>query len=191
MARANAAGTSPHRNTHRHDVAGSPGNHTPWISHVTAVARNMPSGAAVYRSAPASTRRFSGTTSATIAAPAAHSPPMPRLAIRRNSTSTQMFGANAHAAVPNAYTSIVSSRVRERPMRSATRPNATPPMAHPTSSTLVMTPVHHRVRGFAAGSSMARPSRVGTQLGATKLNSRPSNTSKPQPSHAANRTVHW
>ena len=45
-------------------------------------------------------RRFSGTTSATIDAPAAHSPPMPRLATKRNAASIQMFGANAQSAVP-------------------------------------------------------------------------------------------
>ena len=44
---------------------------------------------------------FSGTTSATMAAPAAHSPPMPRLATIRKINRTQMFGAKAHAAVPS------------------------------------------------------------------------------------------
>ncbi len=45
-------------------------------------------------------RRFSGTTSATIDAPAAHSPPMPRLATKRKAASIQMFGATAQSAVP-------------------------------------------------------------------------------------------
>ena len=38
---------------------------------------------------------------------------------------------------------------------------------------------------------IGRPSSVGTQLGATKLNSRPSKTSKPHPSQAAKSTAHW
>ena len=52
-------------------------------------------------SAPASTRRRSGTTSATMEAPAAHSPPMPRLAITRKRASAPMLGASAQAAVPS------------------------------------------------------------------------------------------
>ena len=36
-----------------------------------------------------------------MAAPAAHSPPMPRLAMIRKTSSTQMFGANEQAAVPS------------------------------------------------------------------------------------------
>ena len=46
-------------------------------------------------------------------------------------------------------------------------------------------------RAAAAGSPGATPSSCGTQTGATKLNSRPSKTSKPQPSHAAKKTIHW
>jgi hypothetical protein len=53
------------------------------------------------------------------------------------------------------------------------------------------TPVHLKVAALAAAEPMGRSSSVGTALGATKLNSRPSNTSKPQPSQAANSTVHW
>ena len=106
------------------------------------VARNNPTGAAVYRSAPASTRRCSGTTSATMAAPAAHSPPMPSDAMMRKNTSVAMFGAKAHAAVPIAYIIIVSSSVRVRPRRSATRPKMMPPTAQPISSSDVRIPVH-------------------------------------------------
>ncbi len=51
-------------------------------------------------------------------------------------------------------------------------------------------PVHCSVAALASGEPMVRPSSVGTQLGATKLNSRPSKTSKPHPSQAANSTVH-
>ncbi len=53
------------------------------------------------------------------------------------------------------------------------------------------TPVQNRVALRASGVPMGSPSSVGTQLGATKLNSRPSKTSKPQPSQAAKTTVHW
>jgi hypothetical protein len=97
----------------------------------------MKTGADVYRSAPASSRFFSGTVSATIAAPAAHSPPMPRLAISRKNASVQIFGAIAQSDVPSAYMSIVIIKVRVRPMRSANRPNTTPPMAQPIRSSAV------------------------------------------------------
>ena len=53
------------------------------------------------------------------------------------------------------------------------------------------TPVQNSVALRASGVPIGSPSSVGTQLGATKLNSRPSKTSKPQPSHAAKTTVHW
>ena len=109
---------------------------------MTIVARNSPNGAAVYRSAPASTRRFSGTTSATIAAPAAHSPPMPSDAMMRKNTSVAMFGANAHAAVPTAYIIIVNNSVRVRPRRSAMRPKMMPPTAQPIKRSDVRMPVH-------------------------------------------------
>ena len=131
------------------------------------VARKSPTGAAVYNSAPASTRRRSGTTSATIAAPAAHSPPMPSDATIRNSTSIAMFGAAAQAAVPTAYIDIVNSSVRVRPMRSATRPKMMPPTAQPTSRIDVSTPVHRSVAAEAAAVPSGMRSSVGTQLGAT------------------------
>ena len=124
-------------------------------------------GADVYSSAPASTRRFSGTTSATIAAPAAHSPPMPRLATVRKAISIQMLVAAAHAAVPSAYISIVSSSVRVRPMRSAIWPNRMPPAAQPSSRIDVRMPPQRSVAAFAAADPIGRPSSVGTQLGAT------------------------
>ncbi len=38
---------------------------------------------------------------------------------------------------------------------------------------------------------MGTPVSVGTQLGATKLNSNPSKMSNPQPSQAAKTTAHW
>ncbi len=131
------------------------------------VARNSPTGAAVYKSAPASTRRCSGTTSATMAAPAAHSPPMPSDAMMRKNTSVAMFGANAHAAVPIAYIIIVSSSVRVRPRRSATRPNTIPPTAHPMSSSDVRIPVHCSVADRAAGVPSGISSSTGTAFGAT------------------------
>ena len=43
----------------------------------------------------------------------------------------------------------------------------------------------------ASGVPSGISSSVGTQLGATKLKSRPSKMSKPQPSQAAAKTVHW
>src|ERR671914_620367 len=89
------------------------------------VARNSPNGAAVYKRAPASTRRFSGTTSATIAAPAAHSPPMPSDAMMRKNTSVAMFGANAQAAeaIGNAAEHNAADRPPDQQQR---RENARP-----------------------------------------------------------------
>ena len=52
---------------------------------------------------PASMRRFSGTPSATRAAPTPHSPPMPRPAIVRQRISCPRFVTSAHALVPAAY----------------------------------------------------------------------------------------
>ena len=116
---------------------------------------------------------------------------MPRLATTRKAISIQMLTAPAQAAVPSAYSSIVSSSVRFRPMRSAMRPNRIPPADQPSSNIDVRMPPHLSVAAFAADDPIGSPSSVGTQLGATKLNRRPSNTSKPQPSQAANSTVHW
>ena len=154
------------------------------------VARKRPVGAAVYSSAPASTRRFSGTVSDTIAAPQTHSPPMPSDATSRKSASDQMFGASAQAAVPTEYIPIVSSSVRVRPRRSAMRPKTIPPAAHPISSSDVRMPVHRSVAAAAAGVPYGIPRSTGTHVGATKLKRRLSKMSKPQPSHAANRTIH-
>jgi hypothetical protein len=102
-----------------------------------------------------------------------------------------MLGANAQAAVPSEYSAIVRSRVLVRPSVSARRPNTMPPTAQPSSSTADRAPVQNSVTCRASGVPSGMPSRVGTQLGATKLNNRPSKTSKPHPSHAANSTVHW
>ena len=124
-------------------------------------------GADVYSNAPASTRRFSGTTSATMEAPAAHSPPIPRLAMTRKRMRNAMFGAIAQSAVPMAYIAIVSSRVRVRPMRSQTRPKRIPPTAQPTSRTDVTMPAYFNVAARASGEPIGRPSSVGTQFGAT------------------------
>ena len=85
----------------------------------------------------------------------------------RKNTSVARFGANAHAAVPSEYSSIVSSSVRVRPMRSHTRPNTMPPIAQPTSRSDVSTPVHCSVAALASGLPSGRWSSVGTQLGAT------------------------
>ena len=67
---------------------------------------------------------------------------MPSDAMMRKNTSVAMFGANAQAAVPIAYIIIVSSSVRVRPRRSATRPKMMPPIAQPISSSDVRMPVH-------------------------------------------------
>src|SRR6187399_734620 len=99
---ATAAGSRPNKSTYRQDIAGSWANHWPATSAFTKVARNRPNGAEVYNSAPASTRDSSGTTSATMAEPAAHSPPIPRLATIRHRTSCHISVTNAHEAVPSA-----------------------------------------------------------------------------------------
>src|SRR5712671_6188752 len=124
-------------------------------------------GAAVYNNAPPSTRRRSGIDSATIAAPAAHSPPIPKLAKTRNAISTARLGAKAHAAVPSAYTNMVTIIVRVRPMRSQITPNNTPPAAQPSSKSELKSPVQYNVAALAASDPMLNPSSVGTQFGAT------------------------
>src|SRR6185503_19096708 len=70
-------------------------------------------------------------------------------------------------------------------------PKTVPPTAQPMRRSDVRIPVQKSVALRASGEPIGRPSRAGTQLGATKLNSRPSKTSKPQPSHAAKTTAHW
>ncbi len=92
---------------------------------------------------------------------------MPRLPTTRQRMSTQMLGAAAQAAVPNAYSSIVSMIVRVRPMRSATWPKRTPPAAQPSSRIDVRMPPHRSVAFLASGDPIVSPSSVGTQLGAT------------------------
>ena len=92
---------------------------------------------------------------------------MPSDAMMRKNTSIAMFGANAHAAVPIAYIIIVSSSVRVRPRRSATRPNTMPPTAQPTSSSDVRIPVHCSVADRAAGVPSGMSSSTGTAFGAT------------------------
>ena len=105
--------------------------------------------------------------STTIAAPTAHSPPVPMLASARNSISHQMLGARAQAAVPIAYNSIVKVSTRTRPMRSPSGPNSRPPAAQPTSSSEVRMPVQTSVALRAADDPIVSPSSVGTQLGVT------------------------
>ena len=118
-------------------------------------------------------------------------PPMPRLATKRRRVSVHTSGASAQAAVAPAYVSMVTSSVRERPSRSVTKPNRTPPVAQPTSRLAVMAPVAAVTRAAPPGSPGTTPSRLGTHTGATKLKSSPSKTSKPQPSQAAKKTSHW
>ena len=92
---------------------------------------------------------------------------MPSDAITRNRTSDQIFGANAHAAVPTEYIAIVTSSVRLRPTRSATRPKRMPPAAQPSSRSEVRIPVHRSVAAPAAGVPSGMCRRTGTHVGAT------------------------
>ena len=85
----------------------------------------------------------------------------------RKAISIQMLVAAAQAAVPSAYSSIVSISVRVRPMRSAIWPNRMPPVAQPSSRIDVRMPPHFSVAAFAAAEPIGMPSSVGTQLGAT------------------------
>ena len=110
---------------------------------------------------------FRVTRSATIAAPAAHSPPIPSDAMIRKNTRVAIFGANAQAAVPIAYIIIVRSRVRVRPRRSATRPKIMPPIAQPIRRSAVSSPVHRKVAARAAAVPSGMSRRTGTALGAT------------------------
>src|SRR2546421_638497 len=76
-------------------------------------------------------------------------------------------------------------------MRSATHPNNTPPAAQPISRIDVIAPVQKSVACRASGEPSGSRSRTGTQLGATKVKRRASNTSNPQPAHPAATTSHW
>src|SRR6185503_7434168 len=166
-------------------MAGSWANHPPATSAFTKVARNNPSGADVYSNAPASTRLSSGTTSATIAEPAAHSPPIPRLAMMRQMTSCHSSVTNAQDAVPMAYSTMVIMSTRLRPKRSLIGPNSTPPAAQPSSSSELRMPFQYGNASLASCPPIGTPNNVGIALGATKLNSSPSKMSNPQPSQAA------
>ena len=77
-----------------------------------------------------------------------------------------MLGAKAHAAVPSEYSSIVSSKVLVRPIRSATWPKIIPPAAQPSSSTDVRMPVQLSVAAEASGVPRCSPSSAGTAFGA-------------------------
>ena len=57
-----------------------------------------------------------------MAEPAAHSPPMPRLATMRQMMSCHISVTKAQEAVPSAYSSIVIISTRLRPKRSQMRP---------------------------------------------------------------------
>ena len=140
---------------------------------------------------PASTRRSSGTPSATSAAPMPHSPPMPSPASRRHRISCHSWLVSAHRAVPQAYRAMVANSARLRPMRSAIQPNSTPPAAQVTSSIEVSAPIQNTTAWCAAGEPGGRCSSTGRQLGATKLNSSASKTSKPQPAQPAAITSQW
>jgi hypothetical protein len=96
-----------------------------------------------------------------------------------------MSVAAAQSAVPHAYTVIVRNRARLRPMRSATQPKSTPPIAQPTSSIDVRMPVQKTVASRASVLPGMSPSNTGTAFGATKLKSRASKTSKPHPNQTA------
>ena len=79
-------GSRPHRKTKRHDVSGDALEEDAGDLEVGERRQEQARPAPTCRAArPPRRGACSGTTSATIAAPAAHSPPMPRLATMRNS----------------------------------------------------------------------------------------------------------
>jgi hypothetical protein len=84
---------------------------------------------------------------------------------------------------------IMSTRLR--PKRSLSGPKITPPAAQPNSSNEFRIAVQYGSAALASGPPISSPNKVGMAFGATKLNSRPSKMSKPQPSQAAKNTVHW
>ena len=140
---------------------------------------------------PASTRRSSGTrlghqrgADAPLAADAeagqqAAQDQLPQLAGERAQRGAE------------AYRAMVANSARLRPMRSAIQPNSTPPAAQPTSSIEVSAPIQNTTAWCAAGEPGGRCSSTGRQLGATKLNSSASKTSKPQPAQPAAITSQW
>jgi hypothetical protein len=78
-----------------------------------------------------------------------------------------MLGAKAQAAVATAYVSMVKSSVRVLPSRSVIFPKRMPPSAQPMSKRLVSAAVHWTFAFWVAGSAGFKPSRFGTQIGAT------------------------
>src|SRR6202795_4233032 len=67
------------------------------------------------------------------AAAAVHSPPIPRPNKNRNAANSVMECENPHAALATEYNPMDAISARVRPIRSATQPNTTPPMAEATS----------------------------------------------------------
>ena len=66
------------------------------------------------------------------AAAAVHSPPIPRPSTKRNTANCVTECERAQAALASEYTRIDTIRERVRPMRSATTPNSSPPIADAT-----------------------------------------------------------
>ena len=71
----------------------------PPATSVTNAARNSPVGVAVCSQPARRTRVFSGTDSCSSGVPAAHSPPMPKPAAKRNSANITMPVDSPHNAV--------------------------------------------------------------------------------------------
>jgi hypothetical protein len=66
-----------------------------------------------------------------------------------------------------------------------------PPAAQPSRNSEFRIPVQYGSAALASSPPIGMPNKVGMALGATKLKSSPSKMSKPQPSQAAAKTVHW
>src|ERR1700688_303692 len=67
------------------------------------------------------------------AAAAVHSPPIPRPNKNRNAANSVMECEEPHAALATEYNPMDAISARVRPIRSATQPNTSPPMAEATS----------------------------------------------------------
>ena len=88
----------------------------------------------------------SGQVSATSAAPAAHSPPMPMPASACRIASSHQFCARPDKPVKHEKISTVMIMVRARPIRSVTTPNTMPPRPQATSLQARMTPPNQAMR---------------------------------------------
>src|SRR5574340_1759618 len=105
-----------------------------------AAAKKKPNPQADWRKPAARDRLRSGQTSATSAAPAAQSPPIPTPVRNRKPARCHQDWENAARPVEFATRTMPRIRMRRRPTESARLPSKTPPTAHPIKNVEKITP---------------------------------------------------